>query len=160
MPPSRVCERRSCERGQAIQHAVTATDETGAAPILVWVEPARSVSVCAWQRLQHEHFDREVWVDVVIAHEADHLAASQLLNLAADVVLHDHLPTSAQIEHGLPLAGISERLLAACESVLQNHEHAISPERGLRLRGPTTGRPGQRPNHSVRDLDGELPVLT
>src|ERR1035441_8643601 len=99
-----------------------------------------------------------VGVDVVIAHEADPLASWQLLDLAADVLLHDHLPAMAQIEHRLAVAGGSERLFTACERVLQHHEHAIRAERGLCLGGATTGRPGQRPNDSVRDLGGELSV--
>ena len=32
-----------------------------------------SVSVRGRERFEHEHFDREVGVEVVIAHEADHL---------------------------------------------------------------------------------------
>jgi len=76
---------------------------------------------------------------VVIAHEADRLASCQLLDLAADVLLHDHLPAMAQIERRLALAGVSERLFAACERVLQHHEHAIRAERGL---GSGPGRNG------------------
>jgi len=49
---------------------------------------------------------------VVVAHEADHLASGQLLDLA-DVVLHDALPASAEIQHGVGLASVGERLLAA-----------------------------------------------
>jgi hypothetical protein len=48
-------------------------------------------------RLEHEDLDREVRVEVVVAHEADHLASGELLALAAEVGLHDALPADAQV---------------------------------------------------------------
>ena len=50
---------------------------------------------------------------MVVAHEADHLASGQLLDLVAEVDLHHTLPASAEIEHGGALAGVGQRLLSA-----------------------------------------------
>jgi site-specific recombinase XerC len=42
------------------------------------LQPDGSVRVRSRERFQHEHFDGPVGVDVVIAHEADHLASREL----------------------------------------------------------------------------------
>src|SRR5947199_1314552 len=72
---------------------------------------------CIGERLEYEHLDRQVGVDVIVAHETDHFATGQLFDLAADVRLHDALPESAKIEHGCALAGICQRPLPAREAV-------------------------------------------
>src|SRR5579862_5118253 len=58
--------------------------------------------------LKDEDLDRDIRVDVVVAHEADHLAGGQLLHFAAARLTHDLLPPSAQIEHRLALASADE----------------------------------------------------
>src|SRR4051794_18963962 len=54
------------------------------------------------RRLEDEHLDGKVGVQVIVAHEADDLASGQLLDLTADISLHDALPAPPQIEHRLP----------------------------------------------------------
>src|SRR4051794_3787074 len=76
-----------------------------------------------WQWFKYEHLDGEVGVDVVVAHKADYLAARQLFDLAAHVYLHDGLPAPAEIEHGLTLPGVGQRLFADREAVLEDDEH-------------------------------------
>src|SRR5688572_6294103 len=82
--------------------------------------PTLSMEQSSWRasfavhrtRLEDEDLNREVGIDVVVAHEADHLAAGELLDLAADVGLHHRLPASAQIEHCPALARVAERPLS------------------------------------------------
>src|SRR5947199_3754743 len=77
----------------------------------------RYVKVLLGERLKHEHLDSQVGIDVVVAHESDHLAAGQLLDLAAHSHLHDSLPAPAQIQHDPFLPGVHESALAASEVV-------------------------------------------
>ena len=60
------------------------------------LEVEGSVGVRAGEWFQHEHLDGQIGVDVVVAHEPDHSASRQFLDLAADVLLHDPLPASAR----------------------------------------------------------------
>ena len=80
------------------------------------------------------------------------------LDLVAEVGLHDALPASAQVEHGLALAGVGQRLLAAREAVLEHDEDAVVAERGSCLGRAAAGRARERPDHGVRDRRRELPV--
>src|SRR4051794_11216966 len=126
----------------------------------VWGGAASTPTLVSTGRLrfEYEDLDGEVWVDVVVAHKADHLAPGQLFDLLADVGLHDALPASAQIKHGLALAGVRERLLAACKAVLEHDEDAVFAERGLRFGRAAAGCAGERSHHRVRDHCGELAV--
>ena len=47
---------------------------------------------------------------------------------AADSIFHDALSASAQIENGLPLACVCERLLAPRHAVLKHYEDAVVPK--------------------------------
>src|SRR4051794_32387719 len=116
------------------------------------------VVVAAVERLEHEDLHGEVRIDVVVAHEADDLASRQALDLLADLRLHDALPASAEIEHGARLARVGERLLAVREAVLEDDEHAVVAERGLRLRRAAAGGARERADDGVRDRGGQLTV--
>src|SRR3954452_12576747 len=111
------------------------------------------------ERFEHEDLDSEVGVEVVVAHEADHLASGELFDLPAELDAHDALPASAQIEHGLALAGVREALLAAREAVLEHDEDAVVAERGFRPRGPAAGGARKRPHDRIGDPRCELPVV-
>src|SRR3954467_14586753 len=118
------------------------------------------MAVGRWsQRREHEDLDRQIGVDVVVAHEADHLASGELLDLAADVGFHDALPASAQIEDSQALAGVRQRLLAAREAVLEHDEDTVLAERGSRLRRTAAGRARERSDDGLRDRFGELSLL-
>src|SRR4051794_12274644 len=106
--------------------------------------------------LEYEHLDREVGVDVVVAHEADHLAPRQFLDLEAHALLHNVLPAAAQVEHSSALTGVGKRLLADGEAVLQDDEDAILSERRLCLGRSAAGRSGERPDDGVGDGGREL----
>src|SRR3954463_12842622 len=86
------------------------------------------------ERLEHEHFHGEVGIDVVVAHEADHLASRELFDRAAHVRFHHGLPAAPQVEHRLTVARMVERLLADRKGVLQDDEHAVVTDGRLRLR--------------------------
>jgi hypothetical protein len=47
------------------------------------------------QRFEDEDLDGEVGVEMVLAHEADHLASGQLLDLAAESACTAAVPTGA-----------------------------------------------------------------
>jgi hypothetical protein len=70
---------------------------------LIWVilrsALLRLVGCRVGLRLEHERLDREVGVDVVVAHERDHLARSDSLNRLNGVVAHQPLEGAALIEH-------------------------------------------------------------
>ena len=53
---------------------------------------AYGLTLLGRQRFEHEDLDGEVGVEVVVAHEADHLASGQLLDLPGELDTHDPLP--------------------------------------------------------------------
>src|SRR5579864_5576144 len=103
------------------------------------------------ERLEDEHLDGDVRVDVVIAHETDHLASHQPLDLLAAAVAHHPLPAPAEIQHRLALTRPNQGPLPTRERVLQHHEHRVIAQRRPRLRRASTGGTGQLTNHRVGD---------
>jgi hypothetical protein len=88
-------------------------------------------------RFKDEDLDSQVGVEVVVAHEADHLASGQLFYLPAELDAHDALPASAQVEHRLAFAGVGEVLLAAREAVLgSTTKIPLSPSAVFAFVGP------------------------
>ena len=110
------------------------------------------------ERLEDEHLDGDVGVDVVIAHEADDLAAGELLDLLAAAFAHHALPAPAQVEHGLTLAGCDEVALPTRERVLEHHEHRVIAQGRLRLRRPATRSTGQLANDRIGDRQRKPPL--
>jgi hypothetical protein len=77
---------------------------------------------------------------VVVAPEADHLASGQPLDVPGELRLRNTLPAPAEIEHGLPLARVGERLPAVREAVLaralEDDEDAVLRRVVFALVGP------------------------
>src|SRR3954447_13718462 len=127
------------------------------------MSPCRLLSLSSsrvglWEWFEYEHLDREVGVNVVVAHEADDLASGQLFDFAAHIHSHDRLPAAPEVEHDLTLTGGGERPFADSEAVLYDDEDAVVTERRLRLRWSAARRSGQRLDHGVRDRGRELAI--
>jgi hypothetical protein len=73
---------------------------------------------------------------VVVAHEADHLAADQPLDFPTDLGLHDDLPASTQIEHGRALAGLGQARSPSVSVSWSTTKTPFSPSVVLALVGP------------------------
>src|SRR4051794_28390221 len=108
--------------------------------------------------LEDEHLDREVGIDVAVAHEAHYPAFGELLDLLAHLGAHDVLPSLADVEDRCPLSRGGERPLALREVVLEHDEDAVLAEGGLGLRRALAGCLGEHVNDRGRDGRAELAV--
>src|SRR4051794_23060074 len=110
------------------------------------------------QWFENEYLDCEIGIDVVVAHEADDLAAGQLLDLAADVDFHDALPAAPEVKHRAAFAGIRQRPLTDGQAVLKDDEDAVFADGRLCLCRAAAGRAGECLNDGVRDCGRKLAV--
>jgi hypothetical protein len=90
-------------------------------------------------RLEHEHFDGHVRVDVVVAHEGDHLAVELVLDQADEVVAHHRLIVVAQLEDPRGLSGLDQPALPPREDVGQQDHHRVVVDDGPGLGRPAAG---------------------
>jgi hypothetical protein len=75
-------------------------------------------------------------IDVVITHETNHLAPSQLRDPTAAALTHDLLPEPAQTEHSITLTRLDQVALAASEGSSKTTNIALSPSVVLAFVGP------------------------
>jgi hypothetical protein len=111
-----------------------------------------------WRRFEHEDLDGDIGVDVVVAHKPITLRPVSCSISRLTSACMTRCQPSAQIQHGLALAGVGGRLLAAREAVLEHNEDAVVIERGPGLRRATAGLARERPHDRAGDRRRELPI--
>src|SRR3954451_21520516 len=74
-------------------------------------------------RFEHEHLNREIRVDVVLAHERDHLAPQMTLDNGDQILAHDLLEIVAKRDDAVRVAVLGEPALAFRERIGEQHGH-------------------------------------
>lgn len=89
--------------------------------------------------LEYKNLDCEVGVDVVLAHERDHLAIELPLDDSYKLVTHCGLVVVADFQDAIGVAVVDERALACRERIREQDGHHAFGDGGLRLRRSSTG---------------------
>ena len=88
---------------------------------------------------EHEGLSGQVRVDVLIAHERDHLAAGRLFDEGDEVLAHYLLKAPAHVYHDIGLALVDEPVLGLGQRVTEDDRDQIARDGGARLGGPAPG---------------------
>src|SRR5215218_4042147 len=103
---------------------------------------------------------RHVLVDVRLRQEYPDLAAGRLLHDAREVVGHLLLEAPADVLDRIALAALGERLLRACERLLQHHDDEVLDDVGLRPRRALAVVLGLETQDLLGDRCSHLPQRT
>src|SRR5437763_15126436 len=89
--------------------------------------------------LEQEYLYCEVGIDVILAHERNHLAIDLPLDDSYEVVTHGGLIVVADLQDAVGVAVVDERALPRGERVGEQDGHHALVDSGLRLRRSSTG---------------------